>query len=113
MPTAIQFFSHGFLLFGSDGVQYLDPSESYGLRIPQGAWALSDSGVTLQKPSEAFQNAEAKVILASSPAETRWKEWQKQSSASLYLMDLWDNSELGALACVLPRESSSTQLMSL
>ena len=111
-PTAIQFFPGDFLLFGPDGVKYYPDSGLYVHMIPPDAWALSDSTRGLPQPSVALEFSAAKVILASSPAETRWKEWKKQTCAGVYVMDIWNNGELGALVCVSPRESSSTQLTS-
>ena len=60
-------------------------------------WALSDGTSDMQVPSTALLKTSALVIHAASPVSDRWYQWKKEQRAKLYVMDLWEESELGAL----------------
>lgn len=63
-------------------------------------WALSDGTSDMQAPCTALLKTSALVIHAASPTSDHWVQWKKEQRAKLYVMDLWGESELGALLFV-------------
>jgi len=94
MPTALQTLT-SYVVFAEGGphVYDLSPSMSDPYTLPEGTWALSDSNMSLRQPSpcvafiEATYTNRAHVIVASSPAEHRYKELLKEYRLSTYVMD--------------------------
>ena len=79
-------------------------SQSHGGDVPGGVfdfakepgWVLFDSNQAQKFPPKLPW----KVILASSPASSRYKEWAKQKRAQMYFMKPWDWQEICAAAYV-------------
>lgn len=63
-------------------------------------WALCDSNADIEIPANVFrrQPSKVRVIQATSPKKSRWKEWSKQTGASCYIMDIWTEQEVKSLA---------------
>ena len=82
----------------------IEVSESHGGRVPGGdfdftteeGWLLFDSNCAQKKPPKLPW----KVILASSPASWRYREWAKHENARMYFMKAWDWQEICAAAYV-------------
>lgn len=69
-------------------------------KIPDGTWALADSGEIIEQPGSAFLAtplSKVWVIQATSPKRSRWFEWRKQRNASMYVMDCFNSGELKTL----------------
>ena len=67
----------------------------------QPLWALSDSNAGVQSPAPIFYHQDhVRTIQTTSPKESRWKEWSKQSGAECYVMDIWSGKEIRDLASV-------------
>ncbi|KAF8509069.1 hypothetical protein BU17DRAFT_99245 [Hysterangium stoloniferum] len=96
-PVALQIDADEFVLFSMNGVSLHSGKASSAYDIPKGAWALSDSWGELLGPCNAFRTPRAHVIHTSSPSSRRWKEWKKQLSADMYIMDIWLLEELQTL----------------
>jgi hypothetical protein len=105
-PTVVQFTESHFVLFDETGAHRFPSSYAYCHKIPSGAWALADSGQMLVEPGSALFRDPVVLVQTTSPAARRWKEWTKQHSANLYLMQLWDPLEIEILLYVPSRVSS-------
>ncbi|KAF8548541.1 hypothetical protein OG21DRAFT_1500960 [Imleria badia] len=65
-------------------------------------WALSDSNAGVQSPAPIFYSPDdVRTIQTTSPKESRWKEWSKQSGAECYVMDIWSRKEVTDLTMLL------------
>lgn len=102
LPTVVQLDLHTFVVFNQDGARLYPATSTHYINIPASAWALSDSSDEVIKPCGAFLRRNVLVIQATPPAIKRWKEWGKQYWAKLYLMDVWLDTELGALLYAFP-----------
>lgn len=89
-PVAIQVPGY-FLIFSFNGVEIhtLDHTD-YNV-FPAGTCVLSDSNEEVKAPCSAFLGAakqgRAWIVQATSPLEERWREWKKQRSADIFVMD--------------------------
>ena len=99
VPVALQIDAKNFVLFDSRGAHIYKTDSIDASAIPEGAWALSDSGDQLE-PCAAFRHSDAHIVHTSSPTSHRWKEWVKQMSATRYIMDVWSSEELRGLLYV-------------
>jgi hypothetical protein len=86
LPTAIQFNPDFYLIFDRQGAAVLDPKSRPG-RL-RGCWALSDSNADIRHPCAAFSALALRVVLASPPEPTRWKEWLKQRGGDVVVSNL-------------------------
>jgi hypothetical protein len=97
LPTAIQWHPDFFILFDNQGAHLYGTAGGMRDKLPQDAWALSDSSATLVQPCAAFQESKAFLIQTTSPASHRWKTWAKYLRADVYVMDVWTQGEIYAL----------------
>jgi hypothetical protein len=100
LPTAIQFTEEYFVLFDENGAWKYPSSLYYHRVIPSGSWALVNSGYRLTAPGPALFSKDTVLVQTTSPAPRRWKEWKKQHSAKIYVMQLWDLEEIEILLYV-------------
>ncbi|RDB29134.1 hypothetical protein Hypma_016026 [Hypsizygus marmoreus] len=107
-PTALQTGNAEFLLFDKDGVRQFSTTARNHQEIPPDAWALSAciDPIDAYKPCEAFLESKAFVVHATSPRSSNWKHWKKQSSARIYVMDVWPKGEMEALLSLLKLDVS-------
>ena len=76
---------------------------------------LVDSSMKMEEPP--FHLGECHpgyLVHATSPRESRWKEWKKERGGMVWIMDAWTKLEVGSLQCVTvirasPPSSCSTQ----
>ena len=62
-------------------------------------WALSDSNAGVLSPAPIlYRPGDVRTIQTTSPNQSRWKEWSKQSGAECYVMDIWSGKEITDLA---------------
>ena len=100
LPTALQVFDDRFFLFTEAGASEHDLRAKNAFQLPNGTWALADSGELIMQPCSAFLAAHPKniwVIQATSPKRSMWHEWSKQRNAKLYVMDWFYSNELRTL----------------
>jgi hypothetical protein len=90
-----------FILFDADGVWSYPVTHQFAALLPAGIWVLADSSDSLNSPPRALLTQEMLVVQITSPAPKRWKTWITKYQGSLYLMDVWEDKEIGALLCVL------------
>ena len=95
--VALQINVDHFVLFDEGGIRKHGKHDDFA--IPKGTWTLSDSQSF--EPCTAFQYSEGHLLHTSSPAQDRWKEWVKQLSAKVYVMDVWSLEEFRTLLYVL------------
>ncbi|KAH9039031.1 hypothetical protein EDB84DRAFT_1397173 [Lactarius hengduanensis] len=107
-PVSLQLAPH-ILVFRDDGV-YRHPQNAEPDCIPEGTWALSDSGHRVRQPCDVFMDAAghygAWVIQTTSPLEERWSEWAKQLTAVTYVMKGFSTEEITALGKVQDLDAS-------
>ena len=81
-----------------------DKTKSYIRLFPKITWALSDSNDQTGQPCEAFlddaQEDRTWVVQAISPKGERWKEWQTQHSAKMFIMKYFSFEEITVLGWV-------------
>jgi hypothetical protein len=99
--TAIQWNPDIFVLFDNQGAHLYGTAGGMRDKLPQDAWALSDSSASLTQPCNAFKESKALLIQTASPVSHRWKAWAKDLSARTYVMDVWREDEIYALMYVL------------
>jgi hypothetical protein len=89
-----------FLVFQANGVS-MHSLHARADCIPEGSWALSDSNSQNQQPCSAFLSAATQqrtwIVQATSPLEERWKDWGKEYSANLFVMEPFSVLEIAAL----------------
>ncbi|KIJ08878.1 hypothetical protein PAXINDRAFT_158031 [Paxillus involutus ATCC 200175] len=103
-PTAYQYHDDRYFLFTETGVTSQPANHDLPLDTSHGGthiWALSDSNARTIQPASAFITLGVRTVQAASPNRQRWKEWTKQAKAGLYVMDVWQQEELAALATIL------------
>jgi len=102
-PVALQLSSH-FLVFQGTHVNIYPNELANPYVIPIGAWALSDSSYRAKQPCNTFLDAAkqqfAWIVHTTSPLERRWKEWEKQHSVDMFVMDHFSIGEITALGSV-------------
>ncbi|KAH8988881.1 hypothetical protein EDB92DRAFT_1817364 [Lactarius akahatsu] len=107
-PIAIQLPGH-FLVFSSDGVEIHPLNQTNYNVFPAGTFALSDSNEEVKAPCSAFLGAakqgRAWIVRATSPLEERWREWKKQRSADIFVMDHPTVDEIESLGKILGLDS--------
>ena len=90
-----------FFLFSGDGVTIHNKTKSYIRLFPKITWALSDSNDKTEQPCEAFlddaQEDRVWIVQATSPKKERWKQWQTQHSAEMFIMKYFSVEEITAL----------------
>lgn len=94
-------YNESYALFSEDGVRLYPGHDHEPLRAHPGIWAFSDSNADVNIPAIAFRTTpDVKVFQTTSPKISRWKEWIKQNMITRYIMDVWSNDEITALAFV-------------
>jgi hypothetical protein len=88
------------VLFDENGARKYPSSLYYHRVIPSGSWALVNSGYRLMAPGPALFGKDIVLVQTTSPVPRRWKEWKKQHSAHLYVMQIWDTEEIEILLYV-------------
>jgi hypothetical protein len=98
-PTVVQLVNSSFIFFDDMGAWNYPDDDNYPEQLPDGTWALVDSGVMLTRPANTLLRQDAVIIQTTPPVKRRWKGWKKEFSALLYIMDVWSYDEIGALLC--------------
>ncbi|KAH9074287.1 hypothetical protein EDB83DRAFT_2657196 [Lactarius deliciosus] len=108
-PVSLQLAPYIFV-FRDDGV-YRHSQEPEPGCIPTGTWALSDAGRLDHTPCNAFLYAAGRhtawVIQTTSPLETKWKQWAKQYTADMFVMNGFSAAEITALGKVQGLDASA------
>lgn len=104
-PVAVQILVESsdecYALFSEDGVKLYSGYAQEPLRFHKGIWALSDSNEGVTIPAFALRKTpDVHVFQTTSPKRERWKEWTKQRGIMRYIMNLWSDEEISALAYV-------------
>ncbi|KAH9066290.1 hypothetical protein EDB87DRAFT_703940 [Lactarius vividus] len=101
-PVSLQ-RSSDILVFRDDGV-YRHPLNAAPDYLPKGTWALSDSGHQAKQPCDVFMGAAKRyatwIIQTTSPLEERWRDWAKQLTAVMFVMNRFSAAEITALGKV-------------
>ena len=96
-PVAIQPLdgSPYYILF-KDGVTFHPIEDGDPLDECVFVWALSDSNADIGQPPAVFRGdcRRMRVIQATPPEASRWKQWSKEMCASPYVMDVWSSKEI-------------------
>jgi hypothetical protein len=83
-----------YFLFTSQGASVLS-SQSDADKLPNGAWALSDSHESITQPCSAFlESWDVLVVQACLPTEAQWRRWCKYRRVAVYVMDCTSADEL-------------------
>lgn len=104
-PVAVQIlaesFNESYAVFSEQGVSLHPADAQEPLRSHKGIWTFSDSNADVTIPAVAFRTTpDVHVFQTTSPKVIRWKEWTKQKGVMRYIMNVWSNEEIAALACV-------------
>jgi hypothetical protein len=90
-----------FFLFQDTGVRIYGTDSYYGMNLPDGTWALSDSRPRFESPCAAFLTAcgasHAWVVQTTSPLKSNWKKWSRLNNAGTYWVDVFTLDEMNAL----------------
>lgn len=95
-PVAIQVDTNEIVLFNSWGPSVLSTNSSSSSHVTIDVWAICDSLSSIQ-PCDAFLGSPASIIQTTSPSPKHYKAWQKSVGAMPYIMDVWEEHEVGAL----------------
>jgi hypothetical protein len=72
--------------------------------LPKGTWALSGSNEETVQPCGVFLRAakakNAWIVQTTSPSETKYKAWEKEREATMFVMDYFSIDEITALGLV-------------
>jgi hypothetical protein len=100
--VALQRSTH-ILVFQDDGVHRL-PFTAEPSDFPNGTWALTDTNDEVAQPCTAFLGAAqqdiAWIVHATSPAEGKYKAWQHQKAADMFVMNYFSMDEITVLRFV-------------
>ena len=97
LPTALQLSLEEFMFFSENDCCVMKKwNISYYSNKP--IWALSDSNEHIIIPHPKFFFRSFLCIQATSPIETRWKEWNKQHGGVRYCMRSWTWFELSVFS---------------
>jgi hypothetical protein len=98
--TLLRLYDNQFISFSNDGVRLhslLSPHIDANWDYPPGTWALVDSYSKDSKmDGPLLSDRKLFVILTTSPTESRYHEWAKQTDAAFYVMDPTYEEELQA-----------------
>ncbi|KZV66098.1 hypothetical protein PENSPDRAFT_755960 [Peniophora sp. CONT] len=110
--TALQVNSDYYLIFDAEGVVAVPISPlDDGDRLEKSrCWALVDSNEDVMIPCRRLRKHALRVVQTTSPKIERRQDWGKQHGARLYIMDLPDAMEIGAIAKEHRFHTSSTTL---
>lgn len=101
MQILAESYSESYALFSEDGVSLYPGYAQEPLRLHKGIWTFSDSNADVIIPAVAFRTTpDVHVFQTTSPKISRWKEWTKQYRITHYIMNVWSNEEIAALAYV-------------
>ncbi|KAH9003452.1 hypothetical protein EDB86DRAFT_2362458 [Lactarius hatsudake] len=107
-PVSLQLAPY-VIVFRDDGV-YRHSQQAEPDYLPTGTWALSDAGRLDEKPCPAYKDAagrrKAWIIQTTSPLEDRWRQWKKQYTAVMFVMQGFSAEEITALGKVQGLDTS-------
>ncbi|KAI0692191.1 hypothetical protein C8T65DRAFT_762459 [Cerioporus squamosus] len=106
LPTAIHLKGRHLVVFNQEGATIWGVEDT--IEMTRDYWALSDSNNNIVEPCEAFQSSDARIIQASSPKPSRWKDWTKYHNARILVADLPRPLEIGAIVKELGLDVAET-----
>ncbi|KAF6750801.1 hypothetical protein DFP72DRAFT_969135 [Ephemerocybe angulata] len=101
LPTAIQFATDSYTIFDDKGANCVHFGSSRDdvredERLGK-SWALTDSSINLITPSDCFLSASHFLVQTASPNRERSKDWVKETSATVIVLELPSSSEITAI----------------
>lgn len=95
IPVALCDSPENYYLFDDEGVS----CQTYDLPRPPHVLALFDTVPGLEYPKTPFvgNRSDSFIVHATSPKVSRWKMWSKLMNAQMWVMELWNETEIESM----------------